>query len=54
MGEALKMVLVCPCAASTEGLVSLCIDCVCENCLNIIIYKLLSLSRARVNVGGIW
>ena len=31
------MVLVCPCAALTEGLVSLCIDCVCENCLNIYI-----------------
>ena len=28
------MVLVCPCAALTEGL-SLCIVCICVNCLNI-------------------
>ena len=33
--EALKMVLVCPCAALTEGLVSLYIVCMCVNCLNI-------------------
>ena len=29
------MVLVCPCAALTEGLVSLYIVCMCVNCLNI-------------------
>ena len=29
------MVLVCPCAALTEGLVSLYIVCICVNCLNI-------------------
>ena len=33
-GEALRMVLMCPCAALIEGLVSLCIDCVCENCVD--------------------
>ena len=49
------MVLVCPCAALTEGLVSLCIVCVCVNCLNIYYINLIVfLSRARVNVGGIW
>ena len=29
------LVLVCPCAALTEGLVSLYIVCMCVNCLNI-------------------
>ena len=29
------MVLVCPCAALTEGLVSFYIVCMCVNCLNI-------------------
>ena len=28
------MVLVCPCVALTEGLVSLCIVCIWVNCLN--------------------